>query len=146
MKKILILTIFATSLLAVSCGSRNKQQKAEQDKLTEEVMEIADIKDVSAGNWVDNEYTKMVPKPDMTVSQSAGTGFGYSVVFSGATTRDQMKAYAEKLKEAGFNVDPRTSDDSDMYTFWAKNADDWRVQLTVTSSANNLLISKPGEM
>lgn len=140
----------AIAFLAVSCGNKGaKQQSADRQsdierQVTEDI--VGSIENVSTDKWVDNEYTKLVPKPDMAVSESANTGMGYSIVFARSVTLDQMKAYAEKLKQAGFNVDCGDSESDGIYSFWGDNAAGWSVRVTVTSNANNLLISKPGEM
>ena len=54
--------------------------------------------------WPDNEFTKLVPKPDFEVSLSLTEGDRCTIQF-GSLTAEDLRAYAEKLKSAGFTVD-----------------------------------------
>ncbi len=148
MKTTRFFAIAALAALTLSCINKGSKQQSDgmQNQMERSVKDAIEITDASSGKWVDNEYTRLVPKPDMEVREAANTGMGYSIVFGRSVTLDRMKAYAEKLKQAGFNVDCGDEDNEQYYSFWGDNADGWSVRITVTSNANNLLISKPGEM
>jgi predicted small secreted protein len=97
-------------------------------------------------NWPDNEFTKLIPKPDFTVSIGAGSEDNFNVMFSGATI-EQIRAYAEKVKNAGFDIDVKIEDESAMgmviYTFDAKNADGYSVNVFSAAGMSGVTIEKP---
>ena len=61
------------------------------------------------GNWPDNEYTKLVPKPDFTLMGASVDSDGFTVAFTDATL-EQMRDYAEKVKAKGFTIDPESEE------------------------------------
>ena len=69
----------------------------------------------------------------------------FTAAFSKASI-EQIRAYAEKLKAAGFDKDTEVQDQEVMgmviYTFSAKNADGAEVSLTFTAGTATLSISK----
>lgn len=97
------------------------------------------------GNWPDNEFTRLVPKPEMDVLAADTTAEDFSIAFSGATI-EQIKAYAEKLKTAGFTVDPEEENQEAMgmviYNYGASNADGYRVSVFYASGTSGLSIEK----
>ena len=106
---------------------------------------VPDLSGLLSSEWPDNEYTKLVPKPDFKVLNSSEDEDGVSVMFSGVTA-EQMKAYAEKLKEAGFNIDPEENDQDYMgiviYSFTASNADGTTVALSFAAGTASMGIKK----
>ena len=101
------------------------------------------IPSLSGAEWPDNEFTKLVPKPDLnllTVSEEDGE---FTAAFTGATI-EQIRAYAEKLKSAGFNNDAEVQDEEIMgmaiYTFSASDSKNHNVKLSYTAGTATLVI------
>jgi catechol 2,3-dioxygenase-like lactoylglutathione lyase family enzyme len=97
------------------------------------------------GDWPDNEFTKLLPKPDFSLMGATTEGDRFEVAFSGATV-EQVKAYVEQVKAKGFTIDADTQDESVMgmtvYSYSAKNADEYRVDITFASGVAGLSIEK----
>ena len=97
------------------------------------------------GDWPDNEFTKLVPKPEFEFLAANTDANSFSVVFTSATI-EQIKDYATKLKAAGFNINEEVEDQEMMgmviYSFTAENADGYTVSLTFASDNSGLEISK----
>ena len=97
------------------------------------------------GNWPDNEYTKLVPKPSFELYAAVIEGETFSVMFTNATI-EQIKAYAEQVKAAGFNINEEVEDQEAMgmviYSFTAENADGYTVEITSANGTSSLSISK----
>jgi len=95
------------------------------------------------GSWPDNEFTKLVPKPDMDI-QYAGEEDGEFVVSFAGATLEQIKAYADKLRGAGFILDEEAEEQTAMgmafYSFSACSADGYRVELMYTAEISALTI------
>lgn len=98
------------------------------------------------GNWPDNDFTKLVPKPDFTLAAANTDDMGFSVVFSDATI-EQMREYAEQVKAAGFDQNITTEDQEVMgmviYSFTASNADGYTVEVFSASGASGMNITAP---
>ena len=97
------------------------------------------------GNWPDNEYTKLVPKPSFELYAAVIEDETFSVMFTNATI-EQIKAYAEQVKAAGFNLNEELTDENVMgmviYSFAAENADGYSVEVFSASGTTGLRISK----
>ena len=97
------------------------------------------------GDWPDNEFTKLVPKPSFELYAAAVDGDTFSVMFTNATI-EQIKAYAEQVKAAGFNLNEELTDENVMgmviYSFAAENADGYSVEVFSASGTTGLRISK----
>ena len=97
------------------------------------------------GNWPDNEYTKLVPKPSFELYAAVIEGETFSVMFTNVTI-EQIKAYAEQVKAAGFNINEEVEDQEAMgmviYSFTAENADGYTVEITSANGTSSLSISK----
>lgn len=97
------------------------------------------------GNWPDNEFTKLVPKPDFKLAGAAISGDEFSAGFV-SVNADQVKAYAEKVKAGGFNVDPEENDQNVMgivlYSYSARNSAGYKVEITFASGVSGIKISK----
>ncbi|GHT28200.1 hypothetical protein AGMMS49574_02050 [Bacteroidia bacterium] len=123
--------------MTTACGGGSKPSTVENiQKQTESVVEA---KSVSSG-WESNDYTKQVPKPDISISAAGESQLGYSANFNNATL-EQVKAYAAKVKEAGFNIEAYEGD-GDMYSYSAKNAAGYGVYLNWAQGQAGVLISK----
>ena len=97
------------------------------------------------GEWPDNRFTKLLPKPDFKMSGSNLSEDEFSAAFSPVTV-DQVKAYANKVKAGGFTVDPEETDQNYygvvVYTYSASNADGYRVEVTFASGTCGISVSK----
>ena len=95
------------------------------------------------GSWPDNEFTKLVPKPGMDI-QYAGEDEGEFVVTFAGATLEQIKAYADKLRSAGFTLNEEVEEQEAMgmafYSFSACNADGYQVELMYTAEISALTI------
>ena len=95
------------------------------------------------GDWPDNEFTKLVPRLDMDI-QYAGEDEGEFVVTFAGATLEQIKAYADKLRGAGFTLDEEVEEQEAMgmalYSFSACNADGYQVELMYTAEISALTI------
>ncbi len=98
------------------------------------------------GDWPENEFTKLLPKPDVELTAAATNEDEFAVLFKNVTV-DQVRAYAEKVKAAGFTVDPEVQDQDFMgmviYTYTAKNAAGYEVVITFAAGASGLTLIKP---
>ena len=97
------------------------------------------------GNWPDNEFTKLVPKPDFTLTAANTTAEEFTVAFSNATL-EQMRDYAEKVKAKGFTIDPESEEQEVMgmviFTYAASNADGYRVEIVSAAGTSAITITK----
>lgn len=97
------------------------------------------------GDWPDNEFTKLIPKPDFELFAANTETDSFSVAFTSATI-EQIRAYAAKVKAAGFNINEEVEDQEVMgmviYSFTAENADGYTVEITSANGTSSLSISK----
>ena len=97
------------------------------------------------GDWPDNEFTKLIPKPDFELFVANTETDSFSVAFTSATI-EQIRAYAAKVKAAGFNINEEVEDQEIMgmviYSFTAENADGYTVEITSANGTSALTISK----
>ena len=97
------------------------------------------------GDWPDNEFTKLIPKPDFELFAANTETDSFSVAFMSATI-EQIKDYAAKVKAAGFNINEEVEDQEVMgmviYSFTAENADGYTVEITSANGTSSLSISK----
>ena len=97
------------------------------------------------GDWPDNEFTKLIPKPDFELFVANTETNSFSVAFTSATI-EQIRAYAAKVKAAGFNINEEVEDQEVMgmviYSFTAENADGYTVEITSANGTSSLSISK----
>ena len=97
------------------------------------------------GDWPDNEFTKLVPKPDFELYAASGDDTFFTVAFTNATI-EGIRAYAEKLKAAGFTVDPEVLDTEMMgmavYNYIASNGKGVSVTLAFSNNASALSFEK----
>ena len=126
-----------------------------KDKDGSEVVQKADgtwtVKDPDGGegqlggSWPDNEFTKLVPKPDFALGAAAGDSQEFSVVFMNATIK-QMRGYTDKVKAAGFTVGAEVEDQELMgmvvYTYSASNAAGYQIEIYSAAGISGLTIRK----
>ena len=97
------------------------------------------------GDWPDNEYTKIVPKPDFELTAARVDDEGFVVAFQSATL-DQIKDYVTKIKAAGFTLNEELTDENvmgyQMYTFYAENSTGYSVEITSAMGTTGMTISK----
>ena len=96
-------------------------------------------------NWPDNEFTRILPKPDFSF-MTEKLGDQFVLTSTGVYTFDYVKAYAEKLKSAGFTIEAVTDETgigSTIYTYTAKNKDGYKVELSYTNGYIRLVVTKP---
>ena len=97
------------------------------------------------GDWSDNEFTKLIPKPDFELFAANTETDSFTVAFKSATV-EQIKDYAAKVKAAGFNINEEVEDQEVMgmviYSFTAENADGYTVEITSANGTSALTISK----
>jgi hypothetical protein len=98
------------------------------------------------GDWPDNDFTKLVPKPDFGLNAAVESDQSFAVVFTDATL-DQIKAYVEVVKGAGFTVDAETEDmeagGMEIYNYTARNAAGYAISVFSMSGTAGLSIEKP---
>ncbi|MBO4217304.1 MAG: hypothetical protein J5940_05135 [Clostridia bacterium] len=98
------------------------------------------------GNWPDNEYTRLLPKPDIALLAASTDEDGFSAAFSNATV-EQIRSYAEKVKDKGFNVDVDITDETVsgyvIYSFTASNASGYTVDISFAAGVSGLSVSAP---
>jgi hypothetical protein len=98
------------------------------------------------GNWPDNEFTKLLPKPDFALTAANTTADDFTVAFTGVTV-EQLKAYVEQVKAKGFTVDAETEDQEVMgmviYSYNAKNANGYEVSVVSAQGTAGLTVTKP---
>ena len=97
------------------------------------------------GDWPDNEYTRLVPKPDFGITTSVTTDSEFSVLFVSAEL-DQIRTYVDQIKSSGFNVDAETEDMEMMgmviFNFEAKNSAGYTVNVYSAYGISGLTVTK----
>ena len=97
------------------------------------------------GDWPDNEFTKLIPKPDFELFGANTETDSFSAAFTSATI-EQIRDYAAKVKAAGFNINEEVEDQEVMgmviYSFTAENADGYTIEITSANGTSALSISK----
>ena len=96
-------------------------------------------------NWPENEFTKLLPKPDLERYGPNGDDSFFSVAFADATV-EQIREYAEKVKEAGFTVDPEVIDGEmmgmTMFSYSASNGAGYTATVNFGSGSSAVSIRK----
>ena len=97
------------------------------------------------GDWPDNEFTKLIPKPDFELFAANTETDSFTVAFKSATV-EQIRDYVTKVKAAGFNIDEEVEDQEMMgmviYSFTAENADGYTIEITSANGTSSITISK----
>jgi hypothetical protein len=139
----LVLLVATTAMFAVSCGG-NAGKKQSADGSTEAAKTETAAPAKGDDKWVSNEYSRQVPRPDVAVKSESWSGQNSEVYMMTLDnpTREQVKAYATKVKEQGFTVNPSESDGKS-YFYEARNAAGWNVLIMFSESRSNISITKP---
>ncbi len=97
------------------------------------------------GEWPENEFTKLVPKPNFDVMGASSDDGSFTVAFSGVEI-EQVKAYADKVKAKGFTIDATEESQNvygvSIYTYTAYNSDGYCVEITFANGTSGISISK----
>ena len=97
------------------------------------------------GNWPDNEYTRLVPKPSLELQATYIEGESFGATFTNATV-EQIRDYVEQVKAAGFNINEVVEDlefgEMVLYSFTAENADGYIASITFANGTSSLSIGK----
>ena len=97
------------------------------------------------GEWPENEFTKLVPKPNFDVMGASSDDGSFTVAFSGVEI-EQVKAYADKVKAKGFTIDATEESQNvygvSIYTYTANNSDGYCVEITFANGTSGITISK----
>ena len=97
------------------------------------------------GDWPDNSFTKLLPKPDFQLAGASTSESEFSAAFQ-SVNADQIRSYAEKVKAKGFNIDAEETDQNVygivVYSYSASNADGYRVEISFASGTGAISISK----
>jgi hypothetical protein len=123
----------AIGLALVSCGGRggNQQSGAASETKTEAATTVKKVE--GSNKWPDNHFTKQVPKLEFAIN-SDGVDVDENRVIvrfrDAQPTKEQVKAYWEKIKAAGFTVNVLEADDNFGLSLQAKNAAGYTVELT----------------
>ncbi len=97
------------------------------------------------GDWPENEFTRLVPKPDFQLMAASTEEDSFSATF-GSVSVNEVKAYAEKLKARGFTVDPEEQDQEIfgivVYSYSASNEDGYSVEVFYATGSSGITIRK----
>jgi len=96
--------------------------------------------------WPDNELTRLVPKPDMAVAAANMEGDKSFTALFVNPNMDQLRAYAEKVKAAGFSKNVESEDQDVMgmkiFTYSASNADGVKVEIFSAMGTSGMSLEK----
>ena len=151
MKKLLSITLIlllVLSFAACSSTGSSKQTSAEVESQGQDLAEkiisdsikqdgLTDL-NIAGKKWPDNEFTSLIPEPKSgTLGTSMRDGDVYVILVT--WTVEEVKAYAEQLKAAGFTYDNKVLDVGD-YFFTCFNEDGVEVK---AGSLNGIIITLP---
>jgi len=152
MKKVFISMLCMASLVIMTaCGGENNAKKEASDIL-EDAQEMVQESEVVSSEWPENEFTNLIPKPDnITITGNKPIDnmyyIGHTIVVKD-WSREDCKAYIEKLKAAGFTKpiagvkDVITNDKETIYSFDALNADGVHASVGIMGSNGTIDITK----
>ena len=153
MKKVFLAMVCMASLVMMTaCGGGNNNAKKEASDILEDAKEMVQKSEVVSSDWPENEYTKLIPKPEnitITGNQEVDNMYyiGHRIVIKNFSKED-CKAYIEKLKAAGFTKpiagmkDVITNDKETMFSFDALNADGVHASVSIMGSNGMISITK----
>ena len=96
--------------------------------------------DSGDSKWPDNEFTQQVPKPDFPVSSAMTMGTIFTAVLQDITA-DQLRNYAEQVKEVGYTIEPGGVDVDGIFQYSAYNEAGYWIMI----SPNQIEIHQPEE-
>ncbi len=97
------------------------------------------------GQWPENKFTKLVPKPDFTLMGASEDEASFTVAFTSVTV-SQIKSYVEKLKNAGFNNNIEENEQEvygiHIYEFSADNGRGYSVEVSYANGTSGITINE----
>lgn len=97
------------------------------------------------GEWPENKFTKLVPKPDFSLLAAVTDENEFTVAFSAATI-EGVRDYVEKVKSSGFTENASTEDQNIagmvIYCYSASNTEGYTVEIVFSSGTSGMTISK----
>ena len=84
--------------------------------------------DIKPAQWPDDEFTRQIPKPDFNLTLADTSGNKFTAIFKGVTL-EQIKAYTESVKAAGFTLTPELNE-ATTYKYKASNGNGYSIELT----------------
>ena len=129
MKKLLVITLLALATLFIltACGGDEPASTTTAGEQTDSAN--ADVNaDSAKDDVVDaiSNWPSFLPATTMAGEVSESTDERFTITFYGAS-KDEVKAYAEQLKEAGFTVNGFTTDDDTMFSYFAAHENGWEI-------------------
>ena len=98
------------------------------------------------GDWPENKFTKLVPKPDFNLMGASSDECSFTVAFNQVTLQ-QIKDYVGKIKLAGFTINIEVNEQDvygiQLYEFSAENSDGYTVEVTFANGTSGITISEP---
>ncbi|HNX13241.1 MAG TPA: hypothetical protein PK854_02465 [Oscillospiraceae bacterium] len=98
------------------------------------------------GEWPDNEFTRLVPKPDFGELFGAVTEEKSFIVMFTNPDLNKMRAYIQAVKAKGFTIDAENTDETafgvTVLSYKAKNAAGFEVTVASAAGVNSISISK----
>lgn len=153
MKKVFITMMCMASLVIMTaCGGGNNNAQTEASDILEDAQEMVQKSEVVSSEWPENEYTNLIPKPEnitITGNQKVDNMYyiGHRIIIKDFSKED-CKAYIEKLKAAGFTnpiagmKDVITNDKETIFSFDALNADGVHASVGIMGSNGTIEITK----
>lgn len=96
--------------------------------------------------WPENEYTKQISKPDFEIISAGVDEIGFFADFASSVTTKDVIAYADVVKNSGFNIDveidARAYEGESRYLFWAYNKAGYFVEIYWYSSGSGMAMRK----
>ncbi len=98
------------------------------------------------GNWPENEFTALLPKPTFELLGASTTDTSFTVAFIDVTV-EQIREYTEQVRACGFTIDPQISDETYMgitiFSYIAKNSEGYQVEISFAVGTSGITIEKP---
>ncbi len=97
------------------------------------------------GNWPDNDFTKLLPKPSFPLLAATTSDQEFSVAFTDVTI-EQIRDYVEQIKARGFTLNAETTDQEAMgmviYMYEAAHADGYTLTITYTDGTSGVVVTR----
>jgi hypothetical protein len=98
------------------------------------------------GEWPDTKFTQLLPKPSMTLTAATDKEDEFVAFFQGSTL-EEIRAYTEEVKAKGFTEEVESEDvdldETTVFSYRAKNADGYRVNVFYTDGMAGVTIQNP---
>jgi hypothetical protein len=120
--KISVIALAIGMFALTSCGgnANKKQGKMETYEIGDTKIKATQQRDT----WPSNQYTKLLPKPEIAISETYVGKIGDQELFSvhfDKPSLEQVKVYVEQLKKEGWTVTP-IAETTKNYSMEIKNA------------------------